>query len=59
MTRMLQKLDNQHFVRIHKSFIVNLKKIEKLEGNRVIIAEKKLPIGTSYKQIVLEKIGLK
>lgn len=58
MTKMLQKLDSQHFVRIHKSFIVNLKKIEKLEGNRLIIANKKLPIGTSYKQVVLQKIGL-
>lgn len=58
MTNMMQKLDNDNFVRIHKSFIVNLKKIEKLEGNRLIIADKKLPIGTSYKQVVLQKIGL-
>ena len=58
MTKMMQKLDSDNFVRIHKSFIVNLEKIEKLEGNRLIIAAKKLPIGTSYKQIVLQKIGL-
>jgi len=54
----MDKLADAHFVRIHKSFIVNLKKIEKLEGNRLIIGTKKLPIGTSYKQIVLQKIGL-
>jgi len=58
MTKMMQKLDSNNFVRIHKSFIVNLEKIEKLEGNRLIIAAKKLPIGTSYKQVVLQKIGL-
>jgi len=58
MTKMMQKLDSDNFVRIHKSFIVNLEKIEKLEGNRLIIDAKKLPIGTSYKQIVLQKIGL-
>lgn len=59
MTSMLEKLHPHGFLRIHKSFIASSQKIEKVEGNRVLIAGQKIPIGAAYKQMVLAKIGLK
>ncbi len=49
-------LPNGQFMRIHKSFIVNTLKIEMLEGNLVYLAGKQLPIGKSYREVVLKSI---
>ena len=45
------------FLRIHKSCIVSIPKIDKLEGNQVVIGANKLPIGRSYKKILLKQLG--
>ncbi len=41
------------FIRIHKSYIVALDKIDFIQGNRVCIKDDYLPIGDTYKNIVL------
>lgn len=40
------------FIRVHKSFIVSVKMIKQIEGNRIAIHEHKIPIGQSYKSTV-------
>lgn len=45
------------FVRVHKSYVVNLEQITGLEGNRLLIGAEKIPIGNSYRQEVLKVIG--
>ena len=47
------------FVRIHKSYLVALDKIESIEGQNVIIANKELPIGSKYKNRFFDTISLK
>lgn len=54
-----EKLPSNRFVRIHKSYIVSIKKIHALEGNSIEIARKYLPIGKSYRQLVDDIFGLK
>lgn len=44
------------FVRIHKSFLINISKIEMIEHSVVFINGKALPIGKSYKKSFLEAI---
>lgn len=46
------------FLRIHRSFIINKSKISHIEGNRVFIGEKEIPIGSNYKEGFLKEIGL-
>ncbi len=46
------------FLRIHRSFIINKSKISHIEGNRVFIGEKEIPIGSNYKEEFLKEIGL-
>ncbi len=42
-------LPESEFVRIHKSYLISLSKIECIDGQSVIIAKKELPIGNKYK----------
>lgn len=43
------KLPNSEFIRVHRSFIVPLSSMEKIDRNRIVIGEKRIPIGESYK----------
>lgn len=45
-----------HFLRIHKSFIVNHSKITTVDGNEVIIGKSKLPVSRQKKQEVMRRI---
>jgi DNA-binding LytR/AlgR family response regulator len=49
----LQKLQEQlpgdNFLRIHKSFIISLARLEYIEGNMAIINREKIPIGQTYR----------
>jgi DNA-binding LytR/AlgR family response regulator len=45
-----------HFLRVHKSFSVNLNKLEQISGNRIFIEKHQIPIGLTYKDSVLKKL---
>jgi DNA-binding LytR/AlgR family response regulator len=51
-----EKLPDDKFSRIHRSFIVNIKKIEAIEDNSVIIKTKFIPISRTYQQDFYSKI---
>ncbi len=42
-------LPNEHFVRVHKSYVVALSKIEFVERNRIKIKDQYIPISESYR----------
>jgi DNA-binding LytR/AlgR family response regulator len=52
-------LPESGFVRIHKSYLVSLSKIDSIEGQNVKIANKELPIGNKYKKRFFSVIALK
>lgn len=52
-----KSLPTNLFTRIHKSYIVNIKKIQIIEGNTVKINELELPIGNVYKSNLKKIIG--
>jgi DNA-binding LytR/AlgR family response regulator len=58
MRHMEEILPDDHFIRIHKSYIVNRSKIDYLERSRVVIGKEYLPIGDTYKEKVRLKLGL-
>lgn len=51
-----ESLPSDRFLRIHRSFIIALDKVTALEGNQVEIGENKVPIGKSYKEVVLKRV---
>ncbi|WP_080779307.1 LytR/AlgR family response regulator transcription factor [Chryseobacterium phocaeense] len=44
------------FLRIHRSFIVNLKKITAFTANDIEIGQQEIPIGTNYKEYVFQML---
>ncbi|MFQ3576535.1 MAG: LytTR family DNA-binding domain-containing protein [Cytophagales bacterium] len=53
MKGMENKLPTNTFVRAHRSYIVNINKIDSIENNDVIIQKKSIPIGASYKDTLI------
>lgn len=55
---MEQKLPPQNFVRVHRSYIANLDKIEALEENSVVFSKGDVPIGKSYKKTLMSRFNI-
>ena len=55
---MEHKLPTQSFVRVHRSYIANLDKVEALEENAVVFAKGEIPIGKSYKKTLLSRFNI-
>lgn len=53
-----EKLPDNQFIQIHKSFIINSKCVDKIAGNTIYIGENKLPIGRSFKQDLLIQLKI-
>lgn len=41
-----------NFIRVHKSFIIQVDKIEQIEGNTIKIDNQKIPVGFSYREVI-------
>ena len=59
LTRIENKLPSDQFMRIHKSFIVPLVKVQAFSSTTVEVDNKELPIGRCYKNIVLKTLNYK
>jgi DNA-binding LytR/AlgR family response regulator len=51
-------LPEQLFVRVHRSFIINLSKVNSINGNMVELDKAEIPIGANYKENLLRKLGI-
>ncbi len=58
MTSLEEKLSSDRFLRIHKSFIVSLSRIEVFTTSTIEVPGKELPIGRNYKNSVLNSLNL-
>ncbi len=47
--KIIEKLPTQHFMRVHRSYIVNLNSVEKVEKSRIIFGDRYLPVSESNK----------
>ncbi|MCD4729104.1 MAG: LytTR family DNA-binding domain-containing protein [Bacteroidales bacterium] len=57
MHDMESKLSDEIFLRIHKSYIVSVLKIESVSGNRVFINNQEIPVGEMYKMALKQTIN--
>lgn len=53
-----EKLDHPMFMRVHRSYIVRIDKIEEIEDDSMSFGKKIVPIGKTYKQEVYSKLHL-
>lgn len=58
MKAMLEKLPSDDFIRVHRSFIIPIKKVESLRNKTFQIGDKKIPIGNSYEEGVARHFNL-
>ncbi|GAA0872915.1 LytTR family DNA-binding domain-containing protein [Gangjinia marincola] len=55
---MMNKLSEAHFARVHRSYIININQIDAIQRNRILIKNKRIPIGEFYRKEFLKKIDL-
>lgn len=51
-----EKLPNKHFLRVHRSFIVNLSQIDEIATSHIVIAKKAIPVSKSLKEELLKRL---
>ncbi|MDB5086047.1 MAG: Two component transcriptional regulator, LytTR family [Mucilaginibacter sp.] len=51
-----QSFDNSSFMRVHKSYMVSIRKIEVIEGNEIFMQSFRIPLSRSYRDQVLEQV---
>lgn len=51
-----EKLPSKHFLRIHRSFVVNIAQIDEVATSHVVIAKKAIPISKSLKEELLNRL---
>ena len=54
--KLAEALPDNGFIRIHKSYLISIDKIERIEQNHVQIGDHKLPIGGNYRKDFLKII---
>ena len=56
LKKMEESLPSKSFIRVHKSYIIALGKIESIERSRIQIGEKIIPIGDTYREYFFKQI---
>ncbi len=49
MKKMEDALPVKHFIRVHKSYIVSINKIDSIERSRIFMRDKLIPVGDTYR----------
>ncbi|WP_276479800.1 LytR/AlgR family response regulator transcription factor [Paraflavitalea pollutisoli] len=54
-----EQLPERQFMRVHKSYLVALDKIEFIERNRIVIAGQYIPVGETYQEQFQQRLNIK
>lgn len=49
-------LDDRHFIRVHKSYVVSMARIEAIENNEIYIQSARIPMSRQYRDTVMERV---
>lgn len=56
MQGILKELNAGDFMRVHKSFIINLQQFRSLEGSIISLTDKTVPLGRTYRESFIQRI---
>ncbi len=56
LTSLLEKLPSHRFIKVHKSFIVSIEKVNAVNGNEIIIGSSRIPVSRTMKDEVMARI---
>jgi DNA-binding LytR/AlgR family response regulator len=51
-----QNLDNRHFIRVHKSYVVSISRIQSIENNEIFLPSSRIPISRQYRDALMERV---
>lgn len=51
-----EKLPSKHFLRVHRSYIINISKIKEVANSHIVIEKKAIPISKSLKDELLKRL---
>jgi DNA-binding LytR/AlgR family response regulator len=51
-----EKLPNKHFIRVHRSFIVNVSQIDEVATSHIVIGKKAIPVSKALKEELLNRL---
>lgn len=51
-----EKLPDRHFIRVHRSFIVNISQIDEIATSHIVIARKAIPVSKTLKEELLNRL---
>lgn len=57
MQRVMQELPKDRFLRIHRSYIVSLDRVQSVSTDAVIVADNTLPIGRTYRKQARQRLA--
>ena len=52
-----EKLNHDNFIQTHRSYWVNIKKISSTTTSTVYLGEEEIPLSSSHKEVILEKLN--
>jgi DNA-binding LytR/AlgR family response regulator len=52
-----KRLPSEKFLRVHRSYIIPIEKVNVLDENTVLIGEKTIPVGKSYKEAFMKRLN--
>ena len=56
MKHMIEALPGGVFQQVHKSYLINLEKIEMIDGNRIIVGRHTVPVARNFREEVFARI---
>ncbi|MBL4754484.1 MAG: response regulator transcription factor [Flavobacteriales bacterium] len=57
LSSILERLPQKDFMRIHRSYIVRIDKIDSIDGNTILIGDQLIRIGRSYRKLFMQRIS--
>ncbi|MEO9533903.1 MAG: LytTR family DNA-binding domain-containing protein [Crocinitomicaceae bacterium] len=58
MKSIANRLPQKKFIRVHRSYIVALDKIMRIDDNLIVVGEKSIPVSRSYKEDLMKNLNL-
>lgn len=52
-----EKFPTDFFIRVHRSYIIQLEKIDAIEDDEILIAQQRIPIGKTYRDKLMQRIN--
>ena len=56
MKRMAEALPKAVFLQVHKSYLINLEKIDMIDGNQIVVGKQTIPVARNFREEVFARI---